>query len=402
MLLKIRNLKKYFPIKQGFLIDRTVGYIKAVDGVNLDLDINETYGLVGESGCGKTTIGKTILRLEDPTSGKIFLNGEETSHYFMNKRAGAKYLEREYIEYAHELEKELGSKEKVLENLEEEERKYIQYYYDNGKEKFFDYMFKDIDRKRADFRRNVQIVFQDPTSSLNPRMTVGQTLIEPLLFHKMAKNKIEAKNIALDMLKKVGLKPYHADRYPHQFSGGQRQRIAVARAIILDPKLIILDEPTSALDVSVQAQIINLLKTLQSEFNVGYLFISHDLGVVRFISNHVGVMYLGRLVEFGDGSEIFDRTLHPYSQALLNAAPLPDPRKRRDRKKFLVKGQVPSPVNRPKGCFFNPRCPYAMDICKKDYPEYYKINENHYVACFLYKEDRDRGLSQEKEGKLVK
>lgn len=402
MLLKVRNLKKYFPIKQGFLIDRTVGYIKAVDEINLNLDINETYGLVGESGCGKTTIGKTILRLEDPTSGKIFLNGEETSHYFMSKRAGAKYLEREYIEYAHELEEELGSKEKVLETLEDEERKYIQYYYDNGKERFFDYMFKDIDRKRAEFRRNVQIVFQDPTSSLNPRMTVGQTLIEPLLFHKIAKNKTEAKNIALDMLKKVGLKPYHADRYPHQFSGGQRQRIAVARAIILDPKLIILDEPTSALDVSVQAQIINLLKTLQSEFNVGYLFISHDLGVVRFISNHVGVMYLGRLVEFGDGSEIFDRTLHPYSQALLNAAPLPDPRKRRDRKKFLVKGQVPSPVNRPKGCFFNPRCPYAMDICKKDYPEYYKINENHYVACFLYKEDRDRGLSQEKEGKLVK
>lgn len=402
MLLKVRNLKKYFPIKQGFLIERTVGYIKAVDGINLDLDVNETYGLVGESGCGKTTIGKTILRLEDPTSGKIFLNGEETSHYFMSKRTGVKYLEREYIDYALELEKELGSREKVLENLEDEERKYVQYYYDNGKEKFFDYMFKDIDRKRAEFRRNVQIVFQDPTSSLNPRMTVGQALIEPLLFHKIAKNKIEAKNIALDMLKKVGLKPYHSDRYPHQFSGGQRQRVAVARAIILDPKLIILDEPTSALDVSVQAQIINLLKTLQSEFNVGYLFISHDLGVVRFISNHVGVMYLGRVVEFGEGSEIFDRTLHPYSQALLNAAPLPDPRKRRDRKKFLVKGQVPSPVNRPKGCFFSPRCVYAMDICKKDYPEYYEINENHYVACFLYKEDRDRGLSQEKEGKLVK
>ncbi|PNR98531.1 ABC transporter ATP-binding protein [Petrotoga olearia] len=402
MLLKVRNLKKYFPIKQGFLIERTVGYIKAVDGVNIDLDVNETYGLVGESGCGKTTIGKTILRLEDPTLGKIFLNGEETSHYFMSKRTGVKYLEREYIDYALELEKELGSKEKVLENLEDEERKYVQYYYDNGKEKFFDYMFKDIEKKRAEFRRNVQIVFQDPTSSLNPRMTVGQALIEPLLFHKMAKNNIEAKNIALDMLKKVGLKPYHSDRYPHQFSGGQRQRVAVARAIILDPKLIILDEPTSALDVSVQAQIINLLKTLQSEFNVGYLFISHDLGVVRFISNHVGVMYLGRVVEFGEGSEIFDRTLHPYSQALLNAAPLPDPRKRRDRKKFLVKGQVPSPVNRPKGCFFSPRCPYAMDICRKDYPGYYEINKDHYVACFLYKEDKDRGLSQEKEGKLVK
>jgi len=402
MLLKVRNLKKYFPIKQGFLIDRTVGFIKAVDGVNLELDVNETYGLVGESGCGKTTIGKTILRLEDPTSGKVFLNGEETSHYFMSKRVGSKYLEKEYIEYADELEKELGSKDKVLESVEEEERKYIKYYYDNGKEKFFDYMFKDIDKKRAEFRRDVQIVFQDPTSSLNPRMTVGQALIEPLLFHKMAKNRVEAKNIALDMLKRVGLKPYHADRYPHQFSGGQRQRVAVARAIILNPKLIILDEPTSALDVSVQAQIINLLKSLQSEFNVGYVFISHDLGVVRFISNHVGVMYLGRVVEYGEGSEIFDRTLHPYSQALLNAAPLPDPRKRRDRKQFLVTGQVPSPVNRPKGCFFSPRCAYAMDECKKDYPGYYKINENHYVACFLYKEDRDRGLSQEKEGKLVK
>lgn len=402
MLLKVRNIKKYFPIKQGFLINRTVGYIKAVDGVDFELDINETYGLVGESGCGKTTIGKTILRLEDPTAGNIFLDGEETSHYFMSKREGVKFLEREYLEKAEKMEKELGSKEKVLESLEEEEKRYIKYYYDNGKDKFFDYMFKDIDKKRAEFRRNVQIVFQDPTSSLNPRMTVGQTLIEPLLFHKIAKNKIEAKKIALDILQKVGLKPYHADRYPHQFSGGQRQRVAVARAIILNPKLIILDEPTSALDVSVQAQIINLLKNLQKEFNVGYIFISHDLGVVRFISNHVGVMYLGRVVEFGEGSQIFDSTLHPYSQALLNSAPLPDPRKKRDRKKFLVKGQVPSPVNRPKGCFFNPRCPFVMDICKEEYPGYYKTNENHSVACFLYEEGINKGLSREKESKLVK
>ena len=395
MLLKVRNLKKYFPIKQGFLIDRTVGYIKAVDGVSLELDENETYGLVGESGCGKTTVGKTILRLEDPTTGKIFLNDEETSHYFMNKRDGIKYLQREYIDKADELFNKFGSKEKVLEEVEDVEKKYVKYYFDNGKRKFFEYMYEGINEKRALFRKSVQIVFQDPTSSLNSRMTVGQMLMEPLLFHKIVKNKLQAKNIIFDILQKVGLKAYHADRYPHQFSGGQRQRIAVARAIILNPKLIILDEPTSALDVSVQAQIINLLKDLQKEFKVGYLFISHDLGLVRFISDHVGVMYLGRVVEYGDGTEIFDNTLHPYSQALLEAAPLPDPKKRRDRKKYLVKGQVPSPVNRPKGCFFNPRCRFVMSVCKENYPDFYRINEKHQVACFLYQ--AEGSLSKNKE-----
>ncbi|WP_371682080.1 MULTISPECIES: ABC transporter ATP-binding protein [Oceanotoga] len=386
MLLRVKNLKKYFPVKQGFVVEKTVGYVKAVDNVSFELERGETYGLVGESGCGKTTIGKTILRLHDPTSGSIFIDDKETSHLFMKRGEAKRFLKSEYIDKAEKYISEMKKADKVLESLEPYERNYFEYYYKNGENKFYEWMMSDLNKKRLNFRRNVQIVFQDPTSSLNPRMTVGQTLIEPLMFHNVVKTKLEAKEIALELLKKVGLKAYHADRYPHQFSGGQRQRVAVARAIVLKPKLIILDEPTSALDVSVQAQIIKLLKDLQQELNAGFLFISHDLGVVRYISNYVGVMYLGRMVEYGDGDSVFDNPSHPYAKALLNAAPVPDPKIRRDRKQFIIKGQVPSPINRPNGCFFNPRCKFVMDECKKNYPESFNLNKNHRVACYLYKD----------------
>ncbi|MBM7558604.1 peptide/nickel transport system ATP-binding protein [Marinitoga litoralis] len=383
MLLRVNNLKKYFPIKHGFIIEKTVGYVKAVDDVSFELDKGETYGLVGESGCGKTTIGKTILRLYNQTDGEIFIDDKDTSYFFLKRSEAKEYLKNHYIDVLNEGIKKKSESE-FLRELPDYKKPYFEFLIKNGENKFIDYMLSDLKEKRMHFRRKVQIVFQDPTSSLNPRMTVGAILSEPLLFHGIAKNKNEAFDIVKEILVNVGLKKYHVDRYPHQFSGGQRQRIAVARAAILKPDLIILDEPTSALDVSVQAQIIKLLKDLQSELNAGYLFISHDLGVVRFISNYVGIMYLGRMVEYGDSDEIFDNYKHPYTEALLNAAPVPDPKKRRDRKQFIIKGQVPSPINRPNGCFFSPRCKYAFEPCSKKYPQYYEIEKNHFVGCYKY------------------
>ncbi|HPG98500.1 MAG TPA: ATP-binding cassette domain-containing protein [Thermotogota bacterium] len=320
-LLEVKDLRKYFPIKSGFLIQRTVAQLKAVDGVSFAIDKGRTFGIVGESGCGKTTIGRTIIRLLNQTGGHILLEGQDIA------------------------------------TLKE--------------------------RPLKDYRKKMQIVFQDPTSSLNPRMTVGQTLSEPLLFHEMVHSKKEAEERMSQLLSSVGLKPYHVDRYPHQFSGGQRQRIAIARAICVDPSLIVLDEPTSALDVSVQAQIIKLLKELQGKLNAGYIFISHNLSVVRYISDQVGIMYLGKMVEKGDTNEIFDKPEHPYSKALLAATPIPDPKTRRKRKELLT-GQVPSPINRPSGCFFRTRCKYAMPACEKEYPEMVRIAEHHWVACHIY------------------
>lgn len=320
-LLKVNNLKKYFPVKGGFFIQKTLAQLKAVDGISFEVGCKKTFGLVGESGCGKSTAGRALIRLHEPTDGEILINGKDI----------AKIKEREFKSY----------------------------------------------------RRNMQIVFQDPTSSLNPKMTVGQTLIEPLLFHNICSSRKEAIEMVKELLVQVGLKPYHLDRYSHQFSGGQRQRIAIARAITVSPSLLILDEPTSALDVSVQAQIINLLNNLQDKLNAGYIFISHDLSVVRFISDEVGIMYLGRIIEKGSSDEIFDNPLHPYSKALLAASPIPDPRKRRDRKD-LIGGQVPSPINRPEGCFFKTRCKYKMDVCEREYPEFKILSENHSVACHLF------------------
>lgn len=320
-LLVVENLQKFFPIRSGFLIERTRGYVKAVDDISFTLEKNRTMGLVGESGCGKTTAGRTIIRLVDVTSGKIKVEGKDIA-------------------------------------------------------------FKK-ERQLKEYRKKMQIVFQDPMSSLNPRMTVGEMLSEPLYFHDLARTKTQANQIVKDLLISVGLKSHHMDRYPHQFSGGQRQRVAIARAVSVHPSLIVLDEPTSALDVSVQAQIINLLKKIQIDLGAGYLFISHDLSLVRFISDQAGIMYLGKIVEQGKTDEIFDHPQHPYSQALLAAAPIPDPRKKRDRKN-LLSGNVPSPIHRPSGCFFRTRCKYAMKVCEEVYPEYKDITPEHKVACHLY------------------
>jgi len=321
VIVKVVGLKKHFPIKQGFFVKRTVAHVKAVDGVDFEIKKGETFALVGESGCGKTTVGRTILRLIDPTDGRIFFDGTDIS--------------------------KLGYKELLP------------------------------------FRRRMQIVFQDPMSSLNPRMTVGQIVTEPMLFHKVVETKEEANKRAKELMEMVGLKTFHLDRYPHQFSGGQRQRIAIARAIAIQPEFIVLDEPTSSLDVSVQAQIINMFLDFQERFHFSYLFISHNLGLVRFISQRVAIMYLGRIVEMGDSEEIFSQPLHPYSKALLSATPVPDPKVEKARKRIILTGGVPSPINRPSGCFFNPRCPFKMEVCEKEYPQLIQILNDHWVACHL-------------------
>lgn len=321
VIVKVVGLKKHFPIKQGFFVKRTVAHVKAVDGVDFEIKKAETFALVGESGCGKTTVGRTILRLIDPTDGRIFFDGTDIS--------------------------KLGYKELLP------------------------------------FRRRMQIVFQDPMSSLNPRMTVGQIVTEPMLFHKVVETKEEANKRAKELMEMVGLKTFHLDRYPHQFSGGQRQRIAIARAIAIQPEFIVLDEPTSSLDVSVQAQIINMFLDFQERFHFSYLFISHNLGLVRFISQRVAIMYLGRIVEMGESEEIFSQPLHPYSKALLSATPVPDPKVEKARKRIILTGGVPSPINRPSGCFFNPRCPFKMEVCEKEYPQLIQISDDHWVACHL-------------------
>jgi peptide/nickel transport system ATP-binding protein len=321
VVIRVQNLKKYFPINKGFLIKKHVADVKAVDDVSFEVKRGETFALVGESGCGKTTTARTMLRLIDPTDGKIEVLGTDISKL---------------------------SREELL-----------------------------------PFRRKMQIVFQNPIGSLNPRMTVGQILTEPMLFHNIVKNKEDANKKAVELLKMVGLKPFHMDRYPHQFSGGQKQRIAIARALSVDPEIIYLDEPTSALDVSVQAQIVNLLLKFQEELGLTYVFISHNLALVRFISNHVAVMYLGKIVEMGDVNEVFDNPVHPYTKALLSASPIPDPAIEKKRKRIILTGNVPSPIARPNGCFFHPRCPFKMEICDKAYPEMKSVSSNHQVACYL-------------------
>ncbi len=367
---------------------KIVGWVKAVDDISFGVEEGKTFAIVGESGCGKTTTAKTVLRLHQPTGGRIYIDGEDTTFLFMNSREIKEYLIQDYVKRFQNLSKNGG-----LDSVPDDEKELFERFEKLGPEKFLSDIMKeiskalnkeDVKQKRLSFRRNMQIVFQDPMSSLNPRMTVGEIITEPMLFHGVAKTKKEAYDMAGELLKRVGLKVYHLDRYPHQFSGGQRQRIAIARAISISPRIIILDEPTSALDVSVQAQIINLFLDLQKIYGFTYLFISHDLGLVRFISQNVAVMYLGRIVEMGETEEIFNNPIHPYTKALLSAVPVPDPKVERERKRLILKGGVPSPINRPSGCFFHPRCPWMIEgKCDVQYPELTKVNENHYVACFL-------------------
>lgn len=318
VLLKVDNLKKYFPINAGVL-GKKVGDVKAVDDVSFFVKKGETLGLVGESGCGKSTTGRMLMRLIEPTEGQVEFEG------------------------------------KVLTSLSSGEMRKV--------------------------RKDVQMVFQDPYASLNPRHTVEKILEEPLIVHGIGNAK-ERKKMVHEMLETVGLSSYHAKRYPHQFSGGQRQRIGIARALMTKPKLIIADEPVSALDVSIQSQVLNLLEDLQKEFGLTYLFIAHDLGVVRHISDRVGVMYLGRLVEITDAEKLYEKPLHPYTEALLAAVPIPDPTIKKDRQ--LLTGDIPSPANPPLGCAFHTRCKSCMEICKTTRPELKEVEPGHYAACHLY------------------
>jgi oligopeptide transport system ATP-binding protein len=319
VLVKVRDLKMHFPITQGILIQRQVGAIKAVDGITFDILRGETLGLVGESGCGKSTTGRAMLQLYRPTAGEVYFE------------------------------------EKSLTEMKGESLRRM--------------------------RRRMQMIFQDPYASLNPRMTVGDIIGEPMLVHNIVKGK-ERRGRVQELLRVVGLNPYFVNRYPHEFSGGQRQRIGVARALALNPEFIICDEPISALDVSIQAQIINLLEDLQEEFNLTYLFIAHDLSVVRHISDRIAVMYLGKIVELTGRTELYDNPLHPYTQALLSAVPIPDPVVEEQRQRVILQGDVPSPANPPVGCNFNTRCPVVMDICKEQEPEFKESGSGHWVACF--------------------
>jgi len=321
ILLEVKDLRMYFPVSSGMLFQRTVAYVKAVDGVSFTVKRGETLGLVGESGCGKTTTGRCILQLYKPTGGEVIFEGQNLT--------------------------ELKSKQ-----------------------------------MRA-MRREMQVIFQDPYSSLNPRMTAGNIIGEPLIVHGLVKGKAEYREKVADLLLNVGLNPYMADRFPHEFSGGQRQRIGVARALSVSPKFIVADEPVSALDVSIQAQIINLLEDLQEQFNLTYLFIAHDLSVVRHISDRVGVMYLGHLVEMAERNEIYRNPVHPYTKALLSAVPIPDPVLDAQRERVLLSGEVPSPLNPPSGCVFHPRCPVANDTCSQILPELREVEPDHYAACIL-------------------
>lgn len=317
-LLELKNVKKYFPVKAG-VFRRTVDYVKAVDDVSFHIYKGETLGLVGESGCGKSTTGRTILQLLEATEGEIHFEGKNLLE--LNK--------------------------------------------------------KDL----REIRKDMQIIFQDPYASLNPRMTVADIVGEPLDIHNLADNKKERQERVLEILDTVGMGEEHMRRYPHEFSGGQRQRIGVARALAVDPKLIIADEPVSALDVSIQAQVINMMQDLQDDFDLTYLFIAHDLSVVKHISDRIAVMYLGKLVEMAEKNELFQNTMHPYTQALLSAIPIADPTYKKER--IVLEGDVPSPVDPPSGCRFHPRCPKAMDICSEKEPEFKEYNDDHFAACHL-------------------
>jgi len=319
ILVNVQNLKMYFPVTAGLIFQRKIADVKAVDGISFGVKKGETLGLVGESGCGKSTTGRAMLQLYKPTAGSVNFEGTELT--------------------------QLGGS--ALRHM----------------------------------RRKMQMIFQDPYASLNPRMSVGSIIGEPLAIHGLARGSRARKERIQDLMRVVGLNPYYANRYPHEFSGGQRQRIGIARALAVEPDFIVADEPVSALDVSIQAQIINLLEDLQQQFGLTYLFIAHDLSVVRHISDRVGVMYLGKLMELADRNELYENPLHPYTKALLSAVPVPDPSVEKQRERIILTGDVPSPLRPPSGCVFHTRCPIAIEVCREVIPEWRDLGGGHMVAC---------------------
>ena len=321
-LLRVEDLKIYYPVAGSGFGKKE--FVKAVDGVTFEVKKGEVFGIVGESGCGKSTLGRGVCKLENLTSGHVYLDGEDITEY--------------------------------------------------------------NDRRMRSIRKKVQMVFQDPYASLNPRMSVFDIIAEPLLVHHLYQDKADLEKKVLDLLHRVGLDDYHANRYPHEFSGGQRQRIGIARALAVEPSLIIADEPVSALDVSIQAQVLNLLNELKHDLDLTYIFVAHDLGVVEYISDRVGVMYLGNFVEVGEKEKIYSNPMHPYTQALLSAVPVPDPTAKRER--ILLEGSIPSAHKPPTGCKFHTRCPKCMECCKTQAPERYEVDDGHYVYCHLYDKER--------------
>jgi peptide/nickel transport system ATP-binding protein len=337
VILDVQGLKKYFPIQAG-LLRKTVGYVKAVDDVSFYIREGETLGLVGESGCGKTTAGRTVLRLYEPTDGEIWFKSRVLSSS--------------------------GKPEWVnLRALDKQQMKLV--------------------------RQDIAMIFQDPIGSLNPRMTVYEIITEPLTIHGKVDSQTE--NFVVDLLERVGLRPEHIRRYPHEFSGGQRQRIGIARALALNPQVIICDEPVSALDVSIQAQTLNLLNELKSEFNLAYVFVAHDLSVVQYISDRVAVMYVGKVAEMANSEDLYRNPLHPYTEALISAVPLPNPRYKKER--ILMEGDVADPSNPPSGCYFHPRCRYAQDRCKAETPEFREVKPDHWVSCHFAEELELTGIA---------
>ena len=321
-LLRVEDLKIYYPVAGSGFGKKE--FVKAVDGVTFEVKKGEVFGIVGESGCGKSTLGRGVCKLENLTSGHVYLDGEDITEY--------------------------------------------------------------NDRRMRSIRKKVQMVFQDPYASLNPRMSVFDIIAEPLLVHHLYQDKADLEKKVLDLLHRVGLDDYHANRYPHEFSGGQRQRIVIARALAVEPSLIIADEPVSALDVSIQAQVLNLLNELKHDLDLTYIFVAHDLSVVEYISDRVGVMYLGNFVEVGEKEKIYSNPMHPYTQALLSAVPVPDPTAKRER--ILLEGSIPSAHKPPTGCKFHTRCPKCMECCKTQAPERYEVDDGHYVYCHLYDKER--------------
>ena len=322
VLIKVRDLKKYFPITKGIIARKHVGNVKAVDGISFDIKRGETLGLVGESGCGKSTTGRAILNLHKPTSGSVIY--KDTDLAPLSRKNMVKY------------------------------------------------------------RKSLQIIFQDPYSSLNPRMTIGNIISEAMIYHGIVPKEERQKRVE-ELLELVGLRTYFIRRYPHEFSGGQRQRIGIARALALNPEFIVCDEPISALDVSIQAQVVNLMEDLQKQFGLTYLFIAHDLSMVRHISDRIAVMYLGKIVELTDKETLYKEPMHPYTEALLSAVPIPDPEIEEKRERIVLQGDVPNPADPPPGCNFSTRCPKVMDICKEKEPEYREIVPGHFCACNLYR-----------------